>query len=55
MENSPQPIEIKLSKKINIFFQLFTAFLKPTFNFNHFDEKDKSLQNFKKDDLFRKL
>ena len=38
-ENSRQPIEMKLCEKLKIFSQLFTAFLKATFNFKHFQEK----------------
>ena len=37
-EISPQPIQLKLSEKLNAFCQAFTAFLKSTFNFEHFEE-----------------
>ena len=33
---------MQLSKKLMIFTQLFTAFLKFTFNFKHFKKKDES-------------
>ena len=39
-ENVPQPIQMQLSKRLQIFFQFFTAFLKSTFNFQHCEEKD---------------
>ena len=29
-----------LSKKLNVFSQIFTAFLKSTFNFQYFEMKD---------------
>ena len=41
-ENRPQPLEMKSSKKLNIFHQHFTAFLKSTFHFKYF-EKNMSL------------
>ena len=31
-----QPIQMQLSKTINIFSEVFTAFLKSAFNFEHF-------------------
>ena len=34
----PQPIEFQLCKKLNVFSQAFTAFLKSTFNFEQFYE-----------------
>ena len=30
---------MQLSKKLKMFFQLFAAFLKSTFNFKHFEKK----------------
>ena len=39
-ENLTQPIPGQLSKKLKTFFEFFTAFLKPTFNFEHNFEKD---------------
>ena len=33
---------MKLSKKLKIFLQLFTAFWKSTFNLKHFQKKDES-------------
>ena len=41
-EKLPQPIQMKLSKKLKISSQLFSAFLKSTFNFKHFEKKDES-------------
>ena len=37
-ENLQQPIQMKLSKKLKVFSQFFTVFLKSTFNFKHFEE-----------------
>ena len=39
-ENLLQPIQIQLSKKRQIFSDFFTAFLKCTFDFDHFENKD---------------
>ena len=39
-ENLTQPIPGQLSKKLKTFFEFFTAFLKPTFNFEHCEKKD---------------
>ena len=39
-ENLLQPIQIQLSKKRQIFSDFFTAFLKSTFDFDHFENKD---------------
>ena len=39
-ENLLQPIQIQLSKKRQIFSDFFTAFLKSTFDFEHFENKD---------------
>ena len=39
-ENLGQPIQMRLSKKLEISSQLFTAFLKSTFNFVHVEQKD---------------
>ena len=33
---------MQLSKKLNIFSQRFTAFLKSAFNFEHFENKDEA-------------
>ena len=33
---------MNLSEKLKVFSQLFTAFLKPTFNFKHFEKRDES-------------
>ena len=33
---------MKLSEKVKIFSQFFTAFLNSTFNFEHFEKKDES-------------
>ena len=41
-ENLRQPIQMKLSKKLKIFCQFYTAFPKFTFNFKHFEKKDES-------------
>ena len=38
-ENLPQPIQMQLSKKLQIFSQFSTAFPKSTFNFKHFEKK----------------
>ena len=35
-----EPIQMHLSKKLKVFFQFFTAFLKSAFNFEHFGKKD---------------
>ena len=35
-----EPIQMHLSKKLSKFSQIFTAFLKSTFNFQHFEVKD---------------
>ena len=45
-ENLLQPIQMKLSQRLKLSAQLFTAFLKSTFNFKHFEKKDES-QNFR--------
>ena len=39
-ENLMQPIQILLSEKPKIFSQFFSAFLKSTLNFEHFQKKD---------------
>ena len=31
---------MQISKKLKMFFQFFTSFLKSTFNFEHFETKD---------------
>ena len=41
-ENLQELIQMILSKKMNIFSQYATAFLKTTFNFKHFETKDQS-------------
>ena len=38
-DNLMQPIQIRLSKKQNPFSQFFSAFLKSTLNFKHFQKK----------------
>ena len=38
-ENLMQPIQILLSEKPKIFSQFFSAFLKSTLNFEHFQKK----------------
>ena len=40
--NFTQPIQILLSQKIKAFSQFFSAFLKCTLNFAHFQKKDDS-------------
>ena len=37
-ENLTQPIQMQLSKKLEVFSEVFTAFLKNTFNFEHFEK-----------------
>ena len=39
-ENLTQPIQILLYQKRNYFSQFFSAFLKSTLNFEHFQKKD---------------
>ena len=39
-ENSTQPIQILLSQKRKTFSRFFSAFLKSTLNFAHFQKKD---------------
>ena len=39
-KNLPQPFQMQLSKKANVFSQLFAAYLKSTSNFEHFEKKD---------------
>ena len=39
-ENWHQPMQIQLSEKRNFFFQFFPAFLKSTWNSEHFENKD---------------
>ena len=39
-ENLTQPIQILLSEKRNTFSQFFSAFLKSTLSFEHFQKKD---------------
>ena len=39
-DNLTQPIQILLSQKQNIFSHFFSAFSKPTSNFQHFQKKD---------------
>ena len=41
-ENLPQPIQMKLFKKVKFFCQFVTPFLKSTFNFEYFEKKDES-------------
>ena len=41
-DNFPQPIQMTLSQKLKTFSQFFAAFLKSTFNFEHFPKKDQS-------------
>ena len=41
-ENLTQPIQILLSRKGKTFSQFFSAFLKSTLNFAHFQKKDDS-------------
>ena len=41
-ENLTQPIQILLSQKLKTFSQFFSAFLKCTLNFAHFQKKDDS-------------
>ena len=38
-DNLKEPIQILLSQKQNTFSQFFSAFLKSTFNFEHFQNK----------------
>ena len=38
-DNLTQPIQILLSQKQNTFFEFFSAFLKSTLNFQHFQKK----------------
>ena len=45
-ENLRQPIQMKLSKRLKIFSQPFTAFLKYTFSFKFFEKKDESHRLF---------
>ena len=42
-ENLTQPIQLLLSQKRKTFSQLFSAFLKSTLNFEHFQKKDDPL------------
>ena len=35
----PQPIQFQLSKKLDVFFEVFTACLKSIFNFEYFEKK----------------
>ena len=39
-DNLTQPIQILLSQKQKTFSELFSAFLKSTLNFEHFQKKD---------------
>ena len=39
-ENLTQPIQLLLSQKRKTFSQFFSAFLKSTLNFEHFQKKD---------------
>ena len=39
-DNLTQQIQILLSQKRKTFSQFFSAFLKPTLNFEHFEKKD---------------
>ena len=39
-ENLTQPIQILLHQKDKTFSQIFSSFLKSTFNFEHFQKKD---------------
>ena len=41
-ENLTQPIQLPLSQKRKAFSQFFSAFLKSTLNFEHFQKKDDS-------------
>ena len=38
-DNLTQPVQILLSQKQKTFFQFFSAFLKSTLNFEHFQKK----------------
>ena len=38
-DNLTQPIQIRLSEKQKTFFDFFSAFLKSTLNFEHFEKK----------------
>ena len=38
-DNLTQPIQIRLSEKQKTFFDFFSAFLKSTLNFEHFQKK----------------
>ena len=49
-ENLTQPIQILLSQKQKTFSQFFSAFLKSTLNFEHFQKKDSLIA-----ELFPKL
>ena len=42
-ENLTQPIQILLSQKRKTFSDIFSAFLKSTLNFQHFQKKDDPL------------
>ena len=42
-ENLTQPIQLLLSQKRKTFSQFFSAFLKSTLNFEHFQKKDHPL------------
>ena len=46
-----QPIQSELSKKLNIFCQVFTAFLRFTFSPEHFKKKKLSVRAY----VFQKL
>ena len=39
-ENLPQPIQMHLSKKKNLFYEFFARLLKFKSNFEHFEKKD---------------
>ena len=41
-DNVRQPFQMQLSGKLKIFSELFTAFLKSTFNFKPVERKDES-------------
>ena len=41
-ENLQERTEMKLPKKLKVFPEFFTAILKSTFNFEHFEKKDES-------------
>ena len=42
-ENLPQPIQMQLSRKLQIFSPFFTAFLRDTLNFENLEKKKKKM------------